>query len=612
MSSVGQTAVEIAAAVRQRRVSPLEVVQDHLRQVEAFEPKVNAFLTIRGEKALAEASGLAARPDLADLPLAGVPVAIKDSVAVAGEPTRLGSLATSPAPAAADDELVRRLREAGCIVIGKTHQPELAIFHFTESNLGVTRNPWNLDHTPGGSSGGAGAALAAAMVPLAQASDGGGSIRIPAAFCGLFGIKPGPGVVPCAGGLDEHWFGLSEWGPLATTVADAALLLDVLANSDRYRDPRPPDRSLRVALSTKSPAPGTRADREVRLATEASAEALRRAGHTVVVTDPPYPPSLSLAFLHRFFAGIARDVEVTGLRVNALEPRTQAMARIGRYLNRRHPVPKTRGDAWNERFRAWFKDFDVLLTPTTAKPYAPASGWLGKGWIRTVNAGTQQVPFTQAWNVASFPAASIPAGLSADGSPLGTQVVAPRGHEELVLSVCAQLEELRPLAAPRTDGGRRARRTAVSVAEGTNAPGFTLPDQAGADWMLDQALAETQALLIFYRGDWCPYCNGQLMTYARRYEEFEGRGGRIAGISVDTPEQNAAMVEKLLLPFPLLSDPEGEVIRAYGVWDEKETIARPSTFMLDRTGEVRFQYVARDYADRPGTEALLLALEGAG
>jgi amidase len=444
VSTVGLSAIEIAKRVRSGKVKATDVVADHLRQVERLEPQLQAMLSQRPQQATAEAAALEQRADLKELPLAGVPVTIKDSVDVAGEPTRLGSLATPAAPKQQDDELVRRLRAAGAIVIGKTNQPELAIWHFTQSNLGTTRNPWHLDRTPGGSSGGAAASVASAMVPIAQASDGGGSIRLPAAFCGLFGLKPGPGVVPVAGGMAEHWFGMSQWGPLATTVADAALLLDVLAGTTGFRDVRAPSGPLRLALSLRPPALGVRVNREVRLAAEASADALRDAGHTVIVTEPPYPVDFAKYFLHRFFAGVAQEVDDLDLPLGRLEPRTQRMARIGRYLNHYHPVPAGGTDRIDERFATWFEDYDALLTPTTAQPSAPADGWDHRNLATTLYMGINQVPFTQAWNVLNLPAASVPAGLTRDGFPIGVQLVAPRGGEALLLSIARQLEETRP------------------------------------------------------------------------------------------------------------------------------------------------------------------------
>ncbi|MHB8508641.1 MAG: amidase [Candidatus Dormibacteria bacterium] len=442
----GLSAIETAALVRAGSASARESVQACLARIGEADGSVGAFQLLRAERALAEADELDRRKDLDLLPLAGVPVAIKDSVAVAGEPTRHGSLATSAAPADADDELVRRLRDAGCIVVGKTRQPELAIWAFTESNHGVTRNPWDLSRTPGGSSGGAAAAVSSGMIPFAQASDGGGSIRIPAACCGLFGIRPGPGVVPIPGGLPAHWYGLSQWGPLATTVADAALMLDVMAGGRGLASPRPPLRPLRVALSLRSPAIGTHARREVRLAVEASADALRDAGHTVTVVDPPYPATLGLAFLHRFFAGIAHEATDLDVDMALLEPRTREMVRVGNWLKRRLPVRDSTAIAWRQRMNDWFADYDVLLSPTMART-APVSGtWMGRSWPATLAAMAPIVPFTQAWNLADYPCAAVPAGVAQDGLPLSVQLVAPQGGEGTLLSVAVQLEQLRPWA----------------------------------------------------------------------------------------------------------------------------------------------------------------------
>jgi amidase len=441
---IGLGAIELAALVHEGKAKPSEIVAEHLRQVEAAEPVIHAFLSVRAERALEEARALDERKDLKSLPLAGVPVGIKDSVAVAGEATRLGSLATADRPAPADDEIVTRLRRAGCVVVGKTRQPELAYIHATESYFGVTRNPWDLECSPGGSSGGSSAAVAAAELPIAQASDGGGSIRIPAAYCGLFGIKPGPGLVPVPGAHPTHWFGLSEWGPLATTVADGALMLDVMAGTQRLRDPAPPGKRLRIAVSTKSAAAGGRVDGELKRAVHDTADALRKAGHLITIADPPYSPRLALAYAHRFIVGIADEVDEFEMKFSSLEPRTQRFVRIGRYLRKHHPVPTGGTDIWRDRFTAWFSDYDALVTPTTARPTAPAAGWLDVPWARFLFTGSQQAPMTQAWNVAGFPAANVPGGLTAGGFPLGVQVVAPRGGEALILALAAQLEQLRP------------------------------------------------------------------------------------------------------------------------------------------------------------------------
>ncbi|GAC1333963.1 MAG: amidase [Candidatus Dormibacteria bacterium] len=444
MDFIGLTARDLATLVHQGQARPSEIVAEHLRQVAAAEPLVHAFLSVREERAMAEATDLDGRMDLRDLPLAGVPVAIKDSVAVAGEATRMGSLATPDVPQPADDELVTRLKAAGAVVLGKTRQPELAYIHATESNFGVTRNPWNLERSPGGSSGGSSAAVAVAEVPVAQASDGGGSIRIPAAYCGLYGIKPGPGVVPVAGGAGEHWYGLSQWGPLATTVADAALVLDVLAGTTGFRDPRPPGHRLRIAVSTATPAVGVRVHRDLRRVTEETVDALREAGHLITIADPPYSPRLALGYLHRFVSGISAEVDDLGMDFGRLEPRTQRLVRLGRYFRKHRPVPAGAADEWKDRFTAWFSDYDALVTPTTAAPSTEADGWMDRGWIEFLAKGSREAPMTQVWNLAGFPAANLPAGLTSDGFPLGVQVVAPRGGEKLVLSISTQLEQLRP------------------------------------------------------------------------------------------------------------------------------------------------------------------------
>jgi amidase len=239
---IGRSAEEIASAVRRGEVEPRLVVQQHLDRIERLNPQLNAFRRIRREEALAEADELAGRADLAELPLAGVPIAIKDNVPVAGEQTRLGSAASSESVNAADHPIVARLRAAGAIVVGLTNVPELCLVGMTDSVYGITRNPWDRNRTPGGSSGGSGAAVAAAMVPVAHGNDGLGSVRIPSACCGLVGIKPGTGVVPAANveGGEPPWLGLLENGVLGTTARDAALVLSVMAGAPELADAVPP------------------------------------------------------------------------------------------------------------------------------------------------------------------------------------------------------------------------------------------------------------------------------------------------------------------------------------------------------------------------------------
>jgi amidase len=440
---VGETAVGIAAAVRAGRAAPTEVLEEHLEAIAALDGRLGAFRLVRAEEVRAEARALEGRDDLGELPLAGVPVAVKDNVDLAGCPTRNGSAATSPAPAAADDELVRRLRGAGALLVGKTSVPELCLWPFTESEaFGVARNPWSLDHTPGGSSGGSAAAVAAAMVPIALATDGGGSIRMPASNCGLVGIKPGPGVVPFPPNGVSTWSQMSEFGPLATTVADLGLALDVLAGTDAYRTVAPPARPLRVGVTAKPPAAGVKVHQEVRAALDATAEALASSGHRVEDADPPWRNADAAAFLQRAFYGCAEDAD--GLPWGSLERRTRAEARVGRLLRRVRPAPTGPPARVLARYRAWFEDHDVLLCPTLAAPPLRVGAYRGKGLARTILGLTGYMPFTPAFNLVGFPAASVPAGTTADGLPVGVQLAAAPGGEALLLSLARQLETLRP------------------------------------------------------------------------------------------------------------------------------------------------------------------------
>jgi amidase len=440
---VGETAVGIAAAVRSGRVPPTEVLEQHLDRIAALDDQVGAFRLLRTEEVRAEARALEDRGDLDGLALAGVPVAIKDNVDLAGVPTRNGSAATSPEPAAADDELVRRLREAGALLVGKTNVPELCLWPFTESEAyGATRNPWSLDHTPGGSSGGSAAAVAAAMVPIALAADGGGSIRMPASNCGLVGLKPGHGVVPFPQTGVSTWARMSEFGPLATTVADLALALDVLAGGDRFRAVAPPERPLRVGVSAKPGAVGVKVDPRVRAVMDATADALAGAGHRVERVDPPWRNGDAAPFLQRVFHGCAEDAD--RMTWEALEPRTRAEARAGRLLRRARSAPDGPPRKVLARFQAWFADHDLLLSPTLAQPPLRIGAYQGKGLAGTLLGLTAYMPFPPPFNLVGFPAASVPAGATDDGLPLGVQLAAAPGGEALLLSVARQLEGLRP------------------------------------------------------------------------------------------------------------------------------------------------------------------------
>ncbi|MEA2428334.1 MAG: amidase, partial [Thermoleophilaceae bacterium] len=347
-------------------------------------------------------------------------------------------------PASADAEVVRRLRAAGAVVIGKTHMSELAIFPFTETIAwGQTRNPWDRGRSAGGSSGGSGAAVAAGLIGAAYASDGGGSIRIPASTTGLFGLKPQRGRVSL-GPYEEHWHGLSAAGAVTRTVLDTALWLDTVADDSpgfvaaASADPE----RLRVALSLK-PSSITRVDGRVRAAVQGVADALRRLGHDVSEADPDYG-ELAPLFLPRWLGGISDDVNALP-HPERLERRTRQLARMGRFVGEKG-VRRARA-AEEERARrinAIFDDHDVLLTPTIPFPPDRLGRFEGRSLATTIPIIAGMVGFTQPWNVTGQPAASIPAPVPEGELPIGAQLVSRPGDEVTLLSLSAQLErELR-------------------------------------------------------------------------------------------------------------------------------------------------------------------------
>ena len=435
------SAASIAAEVRAGRADPVTAVAASLAAIAERDGAVGAFVLVRGEAAIAEARALSDRPDLADLPLAGVPLAIKDNVDVAGEPTRNGSLASSSAPASADHPAVARLRAAGAIVVGKTHVPELCVWGSTEGVDFRTRNPWDLERSTGGSSGGSAAAVAAGMVPAAHGADGLGSIRIPAAVCGLFGLKPGPGIVPSGLG-PSSWFGMAENGCLTTSAADARLLLAALAGDKMPASPAAPAGPLRIAVSTSPPVAGTRVAREWTAAAESAAHLLADAGHTVTTVHPPYRAADALSLLARWTLGTAEDAE--GLDPALLQGRTRGHIRVGRALQVLRLAGDARPESWVRRMRDFFDDYDVLLTPMLAQPPPRSRNWPERSWLANIWRDTNYAPFAARFNLAALPAASVPWGTDDEGLPLAVQLVAWRGGEGLLLSLAQQLESLHP------------------------------------------------------------------------------------------------------------------------------------------------------------------------
>jgi amidase len=438
---VGLPATELAARVRAGELSAVDVVRAHLAHLAAVEARIGAFRVVRTEAALAEAAAVDASPRRAELPLAGVPVAVKDNVALAGEVATDGSLAHHPAPATADHPAVARLRAAGAVVVGVTRVPELCIYSATDGPGTVTRNPWDTARSSAGSSGGSAAAVAAGVVPLAHGNDGMGSLRLPAAACGLVTLKPGSGVVPADIGADS-WSGMAENGVLATTVADLVAGFAVLAGVEV---PQPAQVApLRIAVSTRSPVPGVRLDAAGRAAIDEVVAALESAGHTVVRKDPVVPPAAALGTVARWLAGADADAEALDLDRAALQPRSRTHARLGRWVRRAGLVRPRTAAAFRQRMTDFFTDVDLLLTPVVTGPPLAARPWHERGFLANITANARWAPWTSAWNLAGLPALVLPAGPGREGLPSSVQFVGPAGAETRLLWLAGELERRLP------------------------------------------------------------------------------------------------------------------------------------------------------------------------
>ncbi|WP_445151396.1 amidase [Baekduia sp. Peel2402] len=444
-------AAEQARLIRAGEVTAREVVEATLARITTLNPVLNAYRAVLAERALLDADQADARRGAGDdsRPLLGVPVAIKDDVDVAGEATAWGTAAHA-GPVARDAEVVQRLRAAGAVIVGKTLVPELTMLPATDTTtFGSARNPYDLSRTPGGSSGGSAAAMAAGLCGVALGSDGAGSIRNPSAWTGLFGLKPTRDRVPVAPHHDA-WQGLSVNGPMARRVADAALFLDATIDGSAgafsaaaaSADPG----ALRIAVSTKAP-PGAlpRLGREERQAVRDTADLLRGLGHTVLERDPDYAGGLWAAMIVRIARGIADDVTASMPHPERLEPRTRSIAALGRRL----PASLVRWSRTSEaeqtaRLARLWDDVDVLLTPAAADgPYR--AGVVGRwGTGAYLLRGSERLTWMPAWNITGQPAASVPAGLDDDGLPVGVQLVGRSGEDARLVALAAQLEQARP------------------------------------------------------------------------------------------------------------------------------------------------------------------------
>ncbi|HEY3865919.1 MAG TPA: amidase [Solirubrobacteraceae bacterium] len=441
-------------------VSSRELVDVCLERIERFNPALNAFRVVLAERARMEADQADARlragSEAAERPLLGVPIAVKDEFDVAGEVTTFGTNAYGE-PAKADSEIVRRMRAAGAIVIGKTHMPELGAFPWTESpTWGVTRNPWELGHTPGGSSGGSAAAVAAGLVGAALAGDGGGSIRFPAAYCGLFGLKTQHGRVPLAPHLDA-WHGLVVNGVLARSVKDTALFYDAIAGG--AADPGAPQvpessflealgqaRPLKIAMATKlPPSPLTKLHAENRAALEQTAELLRSLGHEVNEREIDHGPLATSPEFTAIYLKSVNEEAATFPHPERLERRIRASVRLGGML------PKGtlewalgRRAAYAARLNEPLADHDLLLTPVTPAPPPKIGAAEGLGWLRTTLTASATVAYASCWNQTGQPACSVPAGFDADSLPRAVQFIAKPNDEATLVALAAQIEGERP------------------------------------------------------------------------------------------------------------------------------------------------------------------------
>ena len=447
---------ETARLIRDGEVSARAAVDEALARIATLDPPLNAFSLVLAERARIEADErdamLAAGATAG--PLHGVPVAIKEEIDVAGTVTTFGGEA-NVTPVAADAEIVRRLRDAGAVVVGKTTMPEFGAFPYTEStSRGITRNPWDHSRTPGGSSGGTAVAVASGMVPVGIGGDGGGSIRIPSACCGLFGLKPQRGRVTTA--PHPHlWWALGTAGPLTRTVLDSALVYDIIRGNvagDLYRAEstesfvtaagREPGR-LRVGWTTRAVTRGVRPDPLHVRAVEDTARLLGELGHDVREIDPRYPDPTA-AFVPQFFSGIRAEAELVD-DYGRLERRTRETCRLGAWV-----TPRVRDFALREtekvsqKANRVFDAVDVLLTPAIAHRPPQVGRLDGVGTVRASLRAMPAIAYAALWNVAGNPAAAVPCGTGPDGLPVSVQLVGRTDDEATLFSLSAQLEAARP------------------------------------------------------------------------------------------------------------------------------------------------------------------------
>ena len=454
------SATELRRLIAEKQVSIVELVESFYRRIDDLNPQLNAYLALCPDQALAEANAAqeAVQRGNAVGPLHGIPISVKDLEMTKGIPTTVGSAVFKDWTPDLDSVVVERVRQAGAIILGKTNTPEFGLSGTTENKVSdAARNPWNTDCTPGGSSGGAGAALAAGLCTVATGSDGGGSIRIPASFSGVFGIKPSQGRVPRYGGYGRpsanHF---SQSGPMSRTVADTALLLQVMAGPDT-RDPTsmrgtPPDfssglangiRGLRIAWSADFGYAAV--DHEVARITEQAAGVFQELGADLddsgLKLEDPFPAFWDVFATASYTSyGHLLDQHEKDFTEYGLKALEHGASVTGADLSR----ALLRVDVLKRQFETLFDTYDLLVTPTMAVPAFPIEQ-------RPTEIGGKQVepfwgflPFTYPINMTGQTASSVPCGFSAGGLPIGLHIVGPHGAEAKVLQASAAFEEARP------------------------------------------------------------------------------------------------------------------------------------------------------------------------
>jgi amidase len=481
----GHDGLGLAILIRRGEVSSAEVLDVAIAQIEQHNPTVNAVIRKRYDQARSEAAEVNT-----DAPFAGVPFLLKDLIAsIAGEPTGCGNRLLAAMPMPRDSELVCRFRAAGLVIVGRTNTPEFGLTPYTEpETFGPTRNPWSLQHSPGGSSGGSAAAVAARMVPMASGGDGGGSIRIPASCCGLFGFKPSRGMTPTGPGFGELWRGYAIEHAITRSVRDSAAMLDATAGADPgapYAAPRPArpflDEAgtepgpLRIAFTGSPLLGGHGVHPDCLAALESSASLLASLGHHVEEAVPPVDrEAYALAFMTVIACELRAEIEnfarSTGraIRASHFETATWGLALLGRTIKAATYVNAVRTLQLAARTMApFFERYDVLLTPTLATPPAvigslqPSAGerrllrivnQMNAGWLlqalgvldSVAEKIFDYVPFTALFNATGQPAMSVPLHWNGGGMPVGVQFVGKFGSDAALFRLAGQLERAQP------------------------------------------------------------------------------------------------------------------------------------------------------------------------